>query len=95
MDLDKEVKKVIDEDISPIISTHGGQIQLESVKDGVVTITLLGNCNGCPSAQITTEEIVKEILTQKLPNKIKNVVLSNGISDEMWRYAKNLIKNNR
>lgn len=95
MDLEKEVNKVIKEDISPIIATHGGQIHLESVKDGIVTIALLGNCNGCPSAQITTEELVKEILIQKLPDKIKKVVLSNGISDEMWRYAKKLIKNKR
>lgn len=94
-DLIKKVIHVINHDISPIIRSHGGMIKLKSLKDGVVTITLGGNCNGCISAQVTAEEIVKAKLIEKLGDEIKRVSIYQDIDDQIWDFAKELLRGER
>jgi len=86
-----KISKVVDEDIAPIIETHGGVINIKSFENGVVTITLNGNCNNCPAAQITTEEVVKEKLLEAFPNDVKDVKLYAEVSDDIWNFAKTLL----
>ena len=93
--LRNDVERVILEDISPIIENHGGIINIKSIKDGIVTITLEGKCNNCPSAQITTEEIVKEKLIETLGEKIVDVKLHSEVSDELWDFAKKILNHEK
>lgn len=90
-DLNLKVKKVIDDEIAPLIENHGGVINVKSIEGGIITITLSGNCNNCPSAQITTEEIVKEKLLQRLPEEVKDVKLYSEVSDDLWNFAKRIL----
>lgn len=82
----------MEKEIEPIIASHGGRIIVKSIEDGIVTIALLGNCNKCPSAQITTEEVVKERLMEKFKDYIKDVRLYSDIDDELWEYAKKILR---
>lgn len=91
-DLQERIIQVISHDISPIIKTHGGEIIFKSYANGVVTITLGGNCNGCMSAQITAEQVVKEKLVEKLGDVIKEVVVSQEIDPELWNFAKKFLR---
>ena len=91
-DLRKKIIHVINNYISPKITAHGGFIKFKSLKDGVVTITLGGNCNGCISAQITAEEIVKEKLKEKLGDEIRGVKVYQDIDDQIWDFAKELLR---
>lgn len=91
-DLRKKIIHVINNDISPKIKAHGGFIKFKSLKDGVVTITLGGNCNGCISAQITAEKIVKEKLKEKLGDEIRGVKVYQDIDDQIWDFAKELLR---
>ncbi len=94
-DLRKKIIHVINHDIFPKIKAHGGFIKFKSLKDGVVTITLGGNCNGCISAQITAEEIVKEKLKEKLGDEIRGVKVYQDIDDQIWDFAKELLRGER
>ncbi|RVU54250.1 NifU family protein [Anaerosphaera multitolerans] len=89
--LNLKVKKVIDNEIAPVIESHGGVIDIKSIENGIVTITLSGSCNNCPAAQITTEEIVKEKLLQRLPEEVKDVKLSSEVSEDLWNFAKEIL----
>lgn len=91
----KDVEIVLREYVKPIIYEHGGDIKIKSINDGVVMITLYGKCKGCPSAQITIEEIVKSRLLEKLGDKIKDVKLYSEVSDELWKYAKAILRENK
>jgi Fe-S cluster biogenesis protein NfuA len=53
--------------IRPAIQMDGGDIRLESVKDGKVTVSLLGTCDGCPMSPVTLRQGVERILRERVP----------------------------
>ena len=87
----KEIEDVVERFIRPQLKLHGGDIRVNSVIEKTVRITLTGNCHGCPSAQITTEEIVESILKEKLGDSIDKVILVNQVDDELLAFAKKLL----
>ena len=87
----KEIEDVVENFVRPQLKLHGGDIRVNSVIEKTVRITLTGNCHGCPSAQITTEEIVESILKEKLGDSIDKVILVNQVDDELLAFAKKLL----
>lgn len=67
----KEVEAVIKE-IKPVLKRDGGDIELISVKDGVVTVKLKGACGCCPHATQTLKYVVEEMLKERVPG-VKSV----------------------
>jgi Fe-S cluster biogenesis protein NfuA len=61
-----EIKKAINE-IRPQLQSHGGDVKLVGVEDGVVKVSLTGACVGCPMSQITLKNGVENFLKQKIP----------------------------
>lgn len=41
------------EQVRPLVESHGGAIEVASVRDGVVAVRMLGTCDGCPSSEAT------------------------------------------
>lgn len=68
----KAVEKVIEEKVRPKLASHGGDIELIDVKDGVVTVKLRGTCMGCPMAMMTLKYGVEQELRAVVP-QIKRV----------------------
>lgn len=91
-DLQERVEKFVRTSVLPELSSHGGDIKIKSIEDGIVTITLLGNCSKCPLSQITFEEIVRERLLHEFRDEVNDVRLYNEISDELWEFAKKCLK---
>ena len=56
------------ESVRPLVESHGGAIQVESVVDGVVTLRLTGTCDGCPSSSATLTYGVEAALRDGWPN---------------------------
>ena len=53
---EEEIKKAVDAamaEISPLVESHGGSIEIVSVVDGVVSVRMHGTCNGCASSSAT------------------------------------------
>lgn len=90
--LQSQIESFIKKEVLPQIASHGGDIKIKSIKDKVVTITLLGNCSKCPLSQITFEDIVKEKLLNEFQGQVEDVRLYNEISDELWNFAKKCLK---
>jgi Fe-S cluster biogenesis protein NfuA len=53
--------------IRPAIQMDGGDIRLESVRDGKVTVSLLGVCETCPISPVTLRHGVERILRDRVP----------------------------
>jgi len=70
--IQKAVEKVIEEKIKPSLASHGGDIELVSVKNGVATVKLKGACMGCPMAQMTLRYGVEQEIKATVP-QIKRV----------------------
>ncbi|HKN48960.1 MAG TPA: NifU family protein, partial [Actinomycetota bacterium] len=51
--------------VRPYIHSHGGEMELLSVEEGVVRLSLMGACDGCPSSAITLTQGVEEAIRQR------------------------------
>ncbi|HYR63146.1 MAG TPA: NifU family protein [Actinomycetota bacterium] len=51
--------------VRPYIHSHGGEMELLSVEEGVVRLSLMGSCDGCPSSAITLTQGVEEAIRQR------------------------------
>ena len=68
----ENVKAVLDE-IRPSLQADGGDVELVNVKDGTVSVRLVGACGGCPMSTMTLKMGIERLLKQKLP-EVKEVV---------------------
>ncbi|MCI9332821.1 MAG: NifU family protein [Oscillibacter sp.] len=91
----KQVENVLNEKVRPILQSHGGEIAVERLEDGVLYVKLLGQCAGCPSADLTNETLVEAELTAALPEVVRKVAVVQAVSDELWEQAKKLLRDHR
>ena len=91
----KRVEAALDEKVRPVLRAHGGEISVDHLEDGVLYVKLLGQCAGCPSADLTNETIVEAELTRALPELVRKVAVIQTVSDELWEQAKRLLRDHR
>ena len=88
----KRIEAVLDEKVRPSLRAHGGEIQVDHLEDKVLYVKLLGQCAGCPSADLTNETLVEAELVKTLPELVKKVSVIQTVSDELWEQAKRLLR---
>jgi Fe-S cluster biogenesis protein NfuA len=66
-DLESRVQAAL-EDVRPYLGTHGGDVELLGVEDGVARLRLAGTCNGCPSSTVTLQNAIEEALLKAAPD---------------------------
>lgn len=88
--MENKIKKVLETKVNPILSSHDGKVNLVKVDGDTVTVKFQGACSGCPSAAVTLEEIVATAIMEEIPD-IKNVKLSQGVSEDLLNFAKKLL----
>ena len=86
-----EIENVLNEKVRPDLSLHGGNIQIEKLEDGVLHVRMLGHCSGCPSAELTMENLVNTELKEAFP-ELKQVVLVTGVGDDLISQAKEMLR---
>ena len=69
----KENIESVLEEVRPALRADGGDVELVSIKDGVVSLKLKGACGSCPMSTMTLKMGIERILKQKLP-EIKEVI---------------------
>ena len=60
-------------DIRSALQADGGDVELLDVKEGVVSVRLIGACGGCPMSTLTLKNGIERILKQEVP-EVKSVV---------------------
>lgn len=65
-DPEEIVREALDE-IRPYVHSHGGEMELVAVSNGVVTLRLMGSCQGCPSSEVTLTQGVEQALRERWP----------------------------
>lgn len=53
--------------IRPAIQMDGGDIVLQGVEDGVVSLQMVGACGGCPLSMMTLKAGIERILKDRVP----------------------------
>ena len=62
----EKVQEVINK-IRPALQADGGDIELIDVTDGIVTVRLVGACQGCPMSEMTLKMGVERHLKEQVP----------------------------
>ena len=88
----KRIEAVLDEKVRPSLRAHGGEIQVDHLEDKVLYVKLLGQCAGCPSADLTNETLVEAEVVKALPELVEKVAVIQTVSDELWEQAKRLLR---
>ena len=91
MDVLQRIEEVLNEKVRPALHTHDGEIEVLRVENGTLFFRMLGQCSNCPSAAITTEELVAPPILEAVP-EISRVVLDTSVSDELWNTAMDLLQ---
>ena len=60
-------------------------------EDGLLRVRLLGHCAGCPSATITTEQIIQEAVCAAIP-EVRQVVLVEEIDEDLLAQARAILR---
>ena len=71
--MEEKIKKILKDEIEPMLSRDGGSIEFVDFKDGTLTLKMQGACVGCPYLPFTMKENVEKILKEKIP-EIKKVI---------------------
>lgn len=90
----EQIKKVIDEQIRPHLNSHEGDLKLLDIKDGIVTIKLLGACSGCPGADLTIKDFIEATLLAYVEG-FKKVNLSREVSPDLIAVAKKILNKSK
>ena len=88
----KRIEAVLDEKVRPEMASHGGGITVDHLENKVLYVKLQGQCAGCPSSDITTENLVEAELLKGVPDLVEKVVVVQTVSDELWDMAKKLLR---
>lgn len=59
--------------IRPALQADGGDVELIDVREGVVSVKLIGACGGCPMSTMTLRNGIERVLKQDVP-EVKEVV---------------------
>jgi Fe-S cluster biogenesis protein NfuA/nitrite reductase/ring-hydroxylating ferredoxin subunit len=54
--------------VRPYLESHGGDVELLAVDDGVVRLALEGSCNGCPSSAVTLKLAIEDAIWKAAPD---------------------------
>jgi Fe-S cluster biogenesis protein NfuA/nitrite reductase/ring-hydroxylating ferredoxin subunit len=54
--------------VRPYMESHGGNVELISLEDGVASIRLAGSCDGCAASSSTLELAIKTALDEHAPD---------------------------
>jgi len=66
-ELATKVKEVLDAQVNPAVSAHGGEIVLMDVKGTEIFIQMAGGCQGCALSRMTLKQGVERMVRQAIP----------------------------
>jgi Fe-S cluster biogenesis protein NfuA len=65
--LDARVEQAL-EKVRPLLHSHGGDVELLSLSDGVVRLRMRGSCHGCPSSAATLKHTIEQAIYEAAPD---------------------------
>lgn len=67
--LQERVTEALDT-VRPYMESHGGNVELLGIEDGVAKLSLEGSCNGCVASRATLELAIKRALDEHAPDLV-------------------------
>ncbi|XP_042450856.1 nifU-like protein 1, chloroplastic [Zingiber officinale] len=72
-ELTKENVDLVLNDVRPYLISDGGNVDVVSVDDGVISLQLQGACGSCPSSTTTMKMGIERVLKEKFGEAVKDI----------------------
>jgi Fe-S cluster biogenesis protein NfuA len=79
VDVDTRVARAL-EDVRPYLGSHGGDVELLGVEEGVARLRLNGTCDGCPSSAVTLQHSIETAILRAAPELV--AVVAEGLEEK-------------
>lgn len=63
----QKIEQLFEQEINPMIASHGGRVELADVEGTRVYVRLGGGCQGCASANVTLKQGIEKAIRQLVP----------------------------
>ena len=80
LDLETRILRALDR-VRPYLGSHGGDVTLLGVDEGVVRLRLEGSCHGCPSSTVTMKLAVERAIEEAAP-EISGIAVEGAATPE-------------
>lgn len=81
LDLETRVRQALDK-VRPSLNLHEGGVEFLDIRDGIVRLSLQGNCDGCPSSAMTLKHTIEQAIYDAAPDvaaiEVEGVVTTNA-----------------
>jgi Fe/S biogenesis protein NfuA len=83
--LSEKVNYFLITEINPGLQSHGGEVSLVEIKDGIAVLKFGGGCQGCSAVSMTLKEGVEKKLVERIP-ELKGVkdVTDHSVTDNAY-----------
>ncbi|MCK9469870.1 MAG: Fe-S biogenesis protein NfuA [Porticoccaceae bacterium] len=65
--VEDKINYVLQTEVNPGLASHGGNVSLEDVVDGIAVLQFGGGCQGCGMVDFTLKQGVEKTLLEKIP----------------------------
>ncbi|RMG83626.1 MAG: NifU family protein [Bacteroidetes bacterium] len=72
-EVEKRIVQALEDYVLPAVERDGGMIYFKKFEDGVLTLSMRGACQGCPSSMITLKNGIETLMKQMIP-EVKEVI---------------------
>jgi Fe/S biogenesis protein NfuA len=69
-----KIEKILDEQIRPALSSHGGDIEVIDFDNNKLFVKLTGGCQGCSSSKATLKDGIEKLIVGKFPGIVDELV---------------------
>tara|TARA_Y100001960_G_C14296774_1_gene644150 strand:- start:7 stop:684 length:678 start_codon:yes stop_codon:yes gene_type:complete len=66
--LEEQIQTLLDEQVNPMLASHGGNVILEGIKDDSAYLRFGGGCQGCSMIDTTVKQGVEVMLKEAIPS---------------------------
>ena len=70
LNVETRIARALDR-VRPYLGSHGGDVKLIGVKEGVVHLRLEGSCHGCPSSTVTMKLAIEKAIEEAAPEVVR------------------------
>lgn len=67
LDLETRVHQALEE-VRPYLQSHGGNVEMIGIEDGVAHLRLEGSCKGCAASALTLKNLIEEAIFKAAPD---------------------------
>ncbi|GGF53631.1 iron transporter [Terasakiella brassicae] len=66
-----QIKELLETRVRPAVAQDGGDIIFHKFEDGIVYLTMMGACSGCPSSSATLKHGIENMLRYYVPEVLE------------------------